>query len=98
MKGMKRFGGSVRPGLDDDAAAIAEIYNHYVRTSHATFDVEPVGIDERRAWLAEHAGGRHRVFVALDDEQVVGFARSGRYRLRPAYETTIETGAYVDPI
>jgi phosphinothricin acetyltransferase len=94
---MTRFDGSVRPAVDDDAAAIAEIYNHYVRTSHATFDVEPVGIDERREWLAEHADGRHRVFVALDDEHVIGFARSGRYRLRPAYETTVETGAYVDP-
>lgn len=94
---MARFDGSVRPAIDDDAAAVAEIYNHYVRTSHATFDVEPVGIDERRGWLAEHAGGPHRVFVALDGEHVVGFARSGRYRLRAAYETTVETGAYVNP-
>jgi len=89
------FDGSVRLAVEDDVAALAEIYNHYVRTSQATF--EPVDLEERRTWLAEHAGGRHRVFVATSDDRVIGFARSGRYRTRPAYETTVETGAYVDP-
>jgi phosphinothricin acetyltransferase len=28
---------------------------------------------------------------------VVGFARSGRYRPRPSYDTTVETSVYVDP-
>jgi phosphinothricin acetyltransferase len=87
----------VRPAVEGDLVAISEIYDHYVRTSHATFDVEPVGIDHRREWLQGHAGGRHRVFVAVGDGRVIGFARSGRYRPRPAYDTTVETSVYVDP-
>ena len=94
---MARFDGSVRPAVDDDAAAVAEIYNHYVLTSHATFDVEPVGVDERREWLAQHAGGRHRVFVAVGDGRVIGFAGSRPYRTRPAYETSVETSVYIEP-
>ena len=76
---------------------IDRIYDHYVRTSHATFDVEPLGIERRRAWLLEHVGGRYRALVAVDGAMVVGFASSSRYRPRAAYETTVETTVYVDP-
>jgi phosphinothricin acetyltransferase len=88
---------SVRPAVSGDLAAIGEIYDHYVRISHATFDTEPVGAGQRREWLAEHAGGRHRIVVAVGAERVIGFASSGRYRARPAYETTVETSVYVHP-
>ena len=50
-----------------------------------------------RTWLLDHAGGRHRAFVAVDDGRVVGFAGSSRYRPRAAYNTTVETTVYVDP-
>ncbi len=88
---------SVRPAIAGDLAAIGEIYDHYVRTSHATFDTEPVGVERCREWLGEHAGARHRIFVAAGVGGVVGFARSGRHRPRPAYDTTVETSVYVDP-
>ena len=88
---------SVRPAVDGDLAAIGEIYDHYIRTSHATFDTEPAGVEQRREWLAEHAGGRYRIVVAVGAGRVIGFARSGRYRPRPAYDTTVETSVYVDP-
>ena len=87
---------SIRPAVQGDLVAIGEIYDHYVRTSHATFDIEVVGIDHRREWLEGHSGGRHRVFVAEGDGRVIGFARSGQYRPRPAYDTTVETSVYVD--
>jgi phosphinothricin acetyltransferase len=88
---------SVRPAVDGDLAAIGEIYDHYVRISHATFDTEPGEAERGREWLAEHAGGRHRIVVAAGAGRVIGFAHSGRYRPRPAYDTTVETSVYVDP-
>ena len=87
----------VRSATEGDLAGIDRIYDHYVRTSHATFDVEPPGAARRRSWLLDHAGGRHRTFVAVDDGRVVGFAGSSRYRPRAAYDTTVETTVYVDP-
>ena len=36
----------VRPATADDAVQIAYIYNHYIATSHATFELEPVDGDE----------------------------------------------------
>jgi phosphinothricin acetyltransferase len=88
---------SIRPAVEGDLAAIEEIYDHYVRTSHATFDTEPVGAAQRREWFAEHAGGRHRIVVAVGADRVIGFASSGRYRARPGYDTTVETSVYVHP-
>jgi len=86
----------VRSANDDDAPGINAIYDHYVRTSPVTFDVEPMGLERRLAWLHERSGGRHRVLVALDDDCVIGFASSGPYRSRPAYDTSVMLSVYVD--
>jgi phosphinothricin acetyltransferase len=87
----------VQDAAVDHLRALNDIYNHYVRASHCTFDVEPISIEARREWFDEHADPRHRVLVAVVGEQVVGFASSGRYRARPAYETSVETSVYVAP-
>ena len=48
----------IRPAVEGDLVVISEIYDHYVRTSHATFDIEPVGIDHRReSWRDTPAVG-----------------------------------------
>jgi phosphinothricin acetyltransferase len=87
----------VRAAEPRDARALNDIYNHYVRTSHVTFDIEPASLDRRLDWLRERSGGRHRVLVAQDARQVLGFASSGPHRARPGYATTVETSVYVDP-
>ena len=91
------FEGTVRPAEEADLDAVGAIYDHYIRTSHATFDVEPMSEERRRAWLEEHPGGRHRTLVAAIDGRVIGFASSRRYRTRPAYDTSVETSVYIDP-
>ena len=77
--------------------ALNDIYNHYVRTSHVTFEIEPVSLDRRQDWLHERSGGRHQVLVAQGATRVLGFASSGPHRARPGYATTVETSVYVDP-
>ena len=32
----------IRTAMLDDLDAVNDIYNHYVRTSHVTFDLEPM--------------------------------------------------------
>jgi phosphinothricin acetyltransferase len=87
----------IRAAEDGDIPSLNEIYAHYVRDSHVTFDVEPTTEVARRTWLGEHPGGRHRVVVAAVDGVVVAFASSSPYRPRRAYDTTVETSAYVAP-
>ncbi|HVE91570.1 MAG TPA: GNAT family N-acetyltransferase [Actinomycetota bacterium] len=86
----------IRNGTAGDLAAVNEIYNHYVLTSHCTFDVEPVGIDTRHEWFGTfEVRGRYRFLVAESGGRVVGWATSSPYRPRRAYETSVETTVYV---
>jgi phosphinothricin acetyltransferase len=87
----------VRAAEPGDADQLNEIYNRYVRTSHVTFDIEPMSLDRRREWLRERSGGSYRVLVADDANRALGFASSGPHRDRPAYATTVETTCYVGP-
>jgi phosphinothricin acetyltransferase len=52
-------------GAEEDLEALTDIYNHYVRESSATFDVEPFAPEERRDWLLSHLeDGPYRLMVA----------------------------------
>ena len=88
----------VRPATEADLEALNDIYNHYVREAHYTFDLEPTTIEERREWFAHYASnGRYRLFVALDEDRVIGYASSHRFRVKKGYDTSVETTIYVAP-
>jgi len=88
----------VRPAVVADVPAMMAIYNHYVETSPATFDVKPVSLENRLAWF-EHFGvsGPFRLLVAEQGGEVVGYTGSGRFREKPAYVTSVEMTVYVHP-
>jgi phosphinothricin acetyltransferase len=88
----------VRPAVVGDVPAMTTIYNHYVETSPATFDITPVSLENRLAWFG-HFGesGPFRLLVAERVGQVVGYAGSGKFREKPAYVTSVEMTVYVHP-
>jgi phosphinothricin acetyltransferase len=86
----------VRPGSEDDLAAINDIYNHYVLESHVTFDLEAIDTDARREWFGHYAkSGPHRLFVAEEGGQVIGYASSSPFKSRPGYSSSVETSVYL---
>ena len=88
----------VRAGREEDLEAINDLYNHYVAETHVTFDDEPVTMEARREWFGHYANsGRHRLLVAVDGDEVVGFASSSRFRPKPGYLTSVETSIYLAP-
>ncbi|HXC78195.1 MAG TPA: GNAT family N-acetyltransferase [Candidatus Acidoferrum sp.] len=95
---MKQAELTIRAAAAKDLSAINDIYNHYVKAAHFTFDTEPITIEARREWFAHHdISGRYRILVAVSDDAVVGFASSSRFRPKPAYETSVETSIYLAP-
>ncbi len=86
----------IRPAVLTDAEAITAIYNHAVTTTTASFDIEPKGVEHRRAWLAARAE-RHPVLVAVDGDEVTGWGAFSAYSDRPAYDATAEISVYVHP-
>jgi phosphinothricin acetyltransferase len=77
--------------------AVAAIYAEVVRNSPATFDIEPPSIDRWRELLeSADAGAGHLLLVALDgDGRVLGYAKSGPFMERAAYNTTSLVSVYV---
>ncbi len=82
----------IRLASEDDLPRITAIYNHYVRHSHATFDLEPFA--DREEWFSHYGVAPHWVVV---DEDVDGYATSSVFRTKPAYRSTVETSVYVAP-
>jgi phosphinothricin acetyltransferase len=88
----------VRPAVVGDVPTMMAIYNHYVKTSHATFDIAPVSLENRLAWFEHFAErGPFRLLVAEQDGEIIGYAGSGRFREKPAYATSVEMTVYVHP-
>ena len=81
-----------------DLEAISGIYDHYVRTTPISFDVEPPTTAWRREWFARFSErGRHRLLVARDGGEAIGYAASVPYRSRAGYGPSVETSVYVAP-
>ncbi len=86
----------IRPASRDDLSRINEIYNYYVINTPITFDLAPVTVESRARWFAEHtAGKRHRMFVAEDAGGIVGYACSGPFNERAAYDTSVTVSIYL---
>ena len=75
---------------EEHMPAIAAIYARAAEESHVTFDVEGYPVE----WWAK-VPEREVLLVALEDGEVLGFAKSGRFKDRPGYNSTRETSAYV---
>ena len=88
----------IRPVETSDLPALTDIYNHYVRETAITSDVQPFTVEQRRGWLAGFAAtGRYRCLVAEKDGAAIGWASSHPYNERAAYETTVSTSVYLAP-
>lgn len=84
----------IRSVDDGDFAAIAAITNHYIASTAIHFAYEPVSDAALRdSWRAHEA--THPWFVAETDGRVVGYAKAGIWRDRPAYARTTEIGLYL---
>jgi len=88
----------VRPGTLADLKQITELLNHYIENTHITFDVTPFTPDQRVEWFKDHSDGRrYQLFVAEDSNRILGYAASGCFREKEAYNTTVEASIACRP-
>ena len=88
---------SIRTAVVSDLEALTAIYNHYVRETPVTFDLEPFGVDARRSWFDDFGvKGRYRLLVAEEAGVLLGYACSHRFRGKAAYDRSVETTIYLD--
>ncbi len=88
---------NIRPSTDADLPAIAALYAYYVENTTTTFELVAPSLAEitrRRAVILEH---EFPYAVAESGKgQLLGYAYTGPYRLRPAYRFTVEDSIYID--
>lgn len=86
----------LRPAQPADAAAIAQIYNHYIEHSTATFELQPVDGQEMARRMAAIAKQGCPYIVAEHDGQVAAYGYAHTWKERAAFAHTWETTVYVD--
>lgn len=89
----------IRPATVDDCLAIADIYRHYVEHSTATFDLEPLTVEQ---WMGkrERIMEAGRPFIVIEDDDasgVLGYAYLGVYRGKAGWKHTAEDSIYLRP-
>lgn len=84
----------IRDATDNDAAAIARIYNEGIEDRVATLETELRSPEERRQWLAGH-GPRYPVLVAEIDGAVAGWGSLNPFNPRPAYQHVADFSIYI---
>lgn len=86
----------IRPATVADAAAVAAVYNHYVRETTVTFEEEEVSPPEIARRIQEVGSASLPWLVAERDAQIVGYAYATRWHSRSAYRFSAEITVYVD--
>ena len=90
--------GKIRHCGPGDYVQVVDIYNHYIATSHATFDESAYTVGARAPWFAQFSEtGPYQLLVARRNHQVAGFCCSTRFKNRSAYDVSVETSAYIAP-
>ena len=77
-----------------DAEEINTIYNYYVRTSAATFQVDDETTEDRVEELRTRPGNQPLIVLEID-QKIVGWGALSPFRSRCAYRETIELTVYV---
>lgn len=85
----------IRPATTDDLNQILEIYNYSIVHTTAVYSYEP----KNQTWIIDWFNIKQKegfpVLVALEANQIVGFASYGHFRQWPAYLYTVEHSVHV---
>jgi L-amino acid N-acyltransferase YncA len=86
---------SHRVATEADLPAIVAIYNETIPSRLVTADLEPVSIDSRRTWFAEHRRATRPLWVLEQQGVIAAWLSISSFYGRPAYHATAEVSVYV---
>lgn len=86
----------IRAATAEGLPAITDIYNDVIATSTAVYSLSPTTVAERRAWFEARTAAGYPVLVALNGNDVIGFASFGDFRgAWPGYRYSVEHSVHV---
>lgn len=84
----------IRTATPKDAAAIINIYNHYIATTTISFEENPVS-EQEMAQRIKDVTAQMPWYVEEQDGAVIGYAYATPWRVRSAYRFSVESTVYV---
>ncbi len=86
----------IRDATPGDLPGILAIYNEVIATSTAVYALAPVTLEDRAQWLKAREKQGFPVLVAVDADEVLGFASYGEWRGAWAgYRYTVEHSVHI---
>ena len=85
----------LRQAVDADLDAILAIHNDAILHSTALWTDTVVERGDREEWLATRTAAGDAVLVAIENDEVAGFASYAQWRARYGYRNTVEDSVYI---
>lgn len=86
----------IRNASPADAAAICEIYNHYVLNTTISFETEAISETEMRSRIDE-VTAQYPWLVYEEQGRILGYAYASKWKPRAAYRHSVESSVYLAP-
>lgn len=90
---MKRI--DIRIAQRTDIPAICEILNHEILHGTANYNYEAGSLADQYRWFEEKKDASYPIFVAVEGQDILGFATFGKFRPKIGYLKTVEHSIYV---
>ena len=86
---------TIRHAEEKDLPQMLEIYNDVILNTTAVYDYEPHTLEMRKQWFETKQQQGFPVFVAEEENKIVGFSSFGPFRAWAAYKYSVENSVYV---
>ena len=86
----------IRPVTPHDAAAIVEIYNHYIRETVITFETVELTVAEMTERIT-HISQSFPFLISEEEGRITGYCYLHPWKSKAAYRHTAETTIYLHP-
>ena len=79
-----------------DLNGINDIYNYYISNTAYTFDINQRTIEEKKEWFNQFKNSETSIcLVGYENDELVGFVCSTKFREKEAYNQSLETSVYI---
>ncbi len=86
---------TVRHATENDLPQILDIYNDIILHTTAVYYYEPHTLEMRKAWFEGRQREGFPVFVAEEEDVILGLSSIGPFRVPTAYQYSVENTVHV---
>src|ERR1700759_1880488 len=85
----------IRNATENDVRPMLDIYNEIIANTTAVFQYDLHTLQMRKEWFLQKQRENFPVFIAEENNVIVGFSTFGQFRNWQAYKYSVENSVYV---